>query len=54
MSPWATLPDRVWAAAHGWAAPRGATDLPGVKLLGLVLGLLLIYAAIRAMFGRKR
>jgi hypothetical protein len=33
---------------------RGAQDLPGVKWLGLVLGLLLLYAAIRAMFGRKR
>ncbi len=36
------------------AAPNGATDLPGVRLLGLVLGALLIYAAIRAMFGRRR
>jgi hypothetical protein len=36
------------------AALHGATDLPGIKLLGLVVGILLIYAAIRAMFGRKR
>jgi hypothetical protein len=29
----------------------GAQSLPGVKLAGVVIGLLLIYAAIRAMFG---
>jgi hypothetical protein len=28
-----------------------ATDVPGVKLLGVVLGGLLLIAAIRAMFG---
>jgi hypothetical protein len=32
----------------------GADSLPGVKLLGLVIGILLVIAAIRAMFGRKR
>jgi hypothetical protein len=29
----------------------GAQDLPGVKITGVVIGLLLLYAAIRAMFG---
>jgi hypothetical protein len=32
----------------------GATDAPGIKLLALVMGLLLIIAAIRAMFGKKK
>jgi hypothetical protein len=30
-----------------------ATDVPGVKWLGLVVGLLLIVAAIRAMFKKR-
>ncbi len=33
------------------AATQGAQSLPGVRLLGLVLGLLLLGFAIRAMFG---
>ena len=28
-------------------------DIPGVRLLGLVVGALLLLAAIRAMFGRR-
>ncbi|GAA5188612.1 hypothetical protein GCM10023322_39660 [Rugosimonospora acidiphila] len=32
----------------------GAQDLPGVRFVGIVLGLLLIYAAIRAMFGKGK
>ena len=36
------------------AAGDGAQSLPGVKILGLVIGLLLIYAAIRAMFGKRK
>ena len=32
----------------------GATDAPGIKLLALVMGVLLIVAAIRAMFGKKK
>ncbi len=35
------------------AATHGAQSLIGVRLLGLVLGLLLLVAAIRAMFGGK-
>jgi len=27
-------------------------DIPGVRIVGVVLGLLLVIAAIRAMFGR--
>lgn len=30
----------------------GSQSLPGVKLTGVVLGLLLMFAAIRAMFGK--
>ena len=33
---------------------EGSTDAPGIKLLALVMGLLLIVAAIRAMFGKKK
>ena len=40
------------------ALPRllagGSDSLPGVKLAGLVIGLLLLYAAIRAMFGKRK
>ncbi|MEH0936553.1 hypothetical protein [Micromonospora psammae] len=28
-------------------------DIPGVRLLGVVVGGLLLFAAIRAMFGRR-
>jgi hypothetical protein len=30
----------------------GSQSLPGVKFTGIVIGLLLLYAAIRAMFGK--
>ena len=33
---------------------EGASDAPGIKLLALVMGVLLIIAAIRAMFGKKK
>jgi hypothetical protein len=33
---------------------RAAQDLPGVKLTGLVVGAALLYAAIRAMFGKRK
>jgi hypothetical protein len=32
----------------------GATDAPGVKLLAIAMGTLLIIAAIRAMFGKRK
>jgi hypothetical protein len=32
------------------AADRAWTDIPGVRILGAVLGILLVLAAIRAMF----
>lgn len=38
----------------GWAATHGSQTLPGVRWLGLVLGLALLFAAIRAMFGKKK
>jgi hypothetical protein len=34
------------------AADRAWTDIPGVRILGAVLGILLVLAAIRAMFKR--
>jgi hypothetical protein len=37
--------------AAGWLADA-VTDIPGVKLLGVVIGGLLVVAAIRAMFGK--
>jgi hypothetical protein len=36
------------------ADPVSWYDVPGVRLLGAVLGTLLLVAAIRAMFGRRR
>jgi hypothetical protein len=36
------------------AAERDWTEIPGVRILGAVLGTLLLVAAIRAMFGRRR
>ncbi len=36
------------------AQQREWTDIPGVRLLGIVLGGLLLVAAIRAMFGRRK
>ena len=33
---------------------EGATDAPGVKLLAIAMGTLLIIAAIRAMFGKRK
>ncbi|HET8683711.1 MAG TPA: hypothetical protein VFM54_17860 [Micromonosporaceae bacterium] len=36
------------------AEPRPWTDIPGVRLVGAVLGALLLLAAIRAMFGPRR
>ncbi|EEP74467.1 hypothetical protein MCAG_04794 [Micromonospora sp. ATCC 39149] len=35
------------------ADATSAADVPGVRLLGLVVGGLLLLAAIRAMFGRR-
>jgi len=32
----------------------GATDHPGFRLLGVLIGLWLLYVAIRYMFGSKR
>jgi hypothetical protein len=40
--------------AAALAASQGAQSLGLVKLTGIVLGILLLYAAIRAMFGKKR
>jgi hypothetical protein len=35
------------------ADATSAADIPGVRLLGLVVGGLLLLAAIKAMFGRR-
>jgi hypothetical protein len=37
-----------------WAADRDWQDVPGVRIVGAILGILLIYAAIRAMFGKRK
>lgn len=42
-------------ALPGLLAPgHGSDSLPGVKLAGLVIGVLLVIAAIRAMFGKRK
>jgi hypothetical protein len=37
----------------GTAEPVSWADIPGVQILGAILGTLLLVAAIRAMFGGK-
>jgi hypothetical protein len=37
-----------------WAAEGDWQDVPGVRVIGAILGILLIVAAIRAMFGRRK
>ncbi len=34
-------------------APRSWDDIPGVAILGGVVGVLLLWAAVRAMFGKR-
>jgi hypothetical protein len=41
--------DRILTAAE----PVPWTEIPAVRILGAILGVLLIVAAIRAMFGRR-
>jgi hypothetical protein len=36
------------------AADRGPNQVPGVVLTGVVIGVLLMWAAIRGMFGKKK
>jgi hypothetical protein len=43
----------VSVIAAGPTADAAGNDIPGVVLVGAVLGILLVYAAIRAMFKRK-
>jgi hypothetical protein len=33
--------------------PRSWEDIPGVALVGVVIGIVLLVAAVRAMFGRR-
>jgi hypothetical protein len=64
--PGGNLPDptasgrRRWPVPPPWlaapavlASPEGTAET-GMKFVGLIIGLTLIWAAIRAMFGRKR
>jgi hypothetical protein len=38
----------------GYLASPQSSSIAGVKLVGIVIGLVLVYAAIRAMFGKKK
>jgi hypothetical protein len=40
-----------WAA---WAADRAWQDIPLVPVVGAILGTLMLVAAIRSMFGRRK
>ena len=40
--------------AVSYFADKGPDQVPGVVLAGLVIGVLLIWAAIRGMFGRRK
>jgi hypothetical protein len=44
----------AWLAAPAVLASPESTGATGMKFVGVVVGLALIWAAIRAMFGRKR
>ncbi len=44
----------MWVLAAERIAERDWQDVPGVKVVGAVLGVLLIAAAIRSMFGGRR
>jgi hypothetical protein len=35
-------------------ADKGPNQVPGVVLTGIVIGVLLLWAAIRAMFGKRK
>lgn len=37
-----------------YLADRGPDHVPGVVLTGIVVGILLMWAAIRAMFGKRK
>jgi hypothetical protein len=41
-------------AASLLAADRGPNHVPGVVLVGVVVGALLLWAAIRGMFGKRK
>lgn len=50
---------RAWHSAamaviHRAAQETSWHDIPGVRILGAVIGTLLLVAALRAMFGRRR
>jgi hypothetical protein len=36
------------------AGASGVSDVPGVKVVGAVIGALLVLAAIRGMFGKRK
>ena len=44
----------VAALATGTSGNRDANHVPGVVLTGVVIGTLLLWAAVRAMFGKKK
>jgi hypothetical protein len=54
----------MWTESASWvpfrqaswdlAAERDWQDVPGVRVVGAILGVLLIVAAIRALFGRRK
>jgi hypothetical protein len=46
--------DAAILAATGLASDADWTDIAGVRLVGVVIGTLLVVAAIRAMFGRRK
>jgi len=37
-----------------WAADRPWTEIPAVQVVGAILGAVLLLAALRAMFGRRK
>jgi hypothetical protein len=44
----------IFADSEPRSAAASWHDIPAVRILGAVLGIMLIYAAIRAMFGSRK
>jgi hypothetical protein len=50
----AVLGSTIVSRATGTDGNRDANHVPGVVLTGIVIGTLLLWAAVRSMFGKKK
>lgn len=57
MTPSSAARETPWAEETRWVLAAEETpwsEIPGVQLIGAILGILLLVAAIRALFGKGR